>query len=197
MYLAGLRLRSYCHGWPYRFQCGLSHANKPHSVIKVMQSVDALVIGGGPAGTTAATLLARQGWQVALLEKDLHPRFHIGESLLPGNLAILDQLGVLERVRDIGVRKPGADFTGPDGKTLSFPFARALGDTPGYAFQVRRSEFDQLLFENCCAAGVDARQRHEVVDVRKVGVGKIRKCSDNVLRIEVGSAIQRHRCYGR
>ncbi len=100
-----------------------------------------------------------------LLEKDSHPRFHIGESLLPGNVAILKQLGVLEQVRDIAVHKPGADFTGPDGITHNFPFATALGTTPDYAFQVLRSQFDELLFANCVAKGVDARQQHQVISV--------------------------------
>ncbi len=71
---------------------------------------DVLVIGGGPAGSTAATLLARKGWRVAMLEKARHPRFHIGESLLPMNLPILERLGVLDQVRAIGVAKYGADF---------------------------------------------------------------------------------------
>ena len=75
-----------------------------------LQDIDVLVIGGGPAGSPAATLLARKGWKVTLLEKNAHPRFHIGESLLPMNLPILERLGVLEQVRAIGVFKPGADF---------------------------------------------------------------------------------------
>ena len=131
--------------------------------------VDVLIVGGGPAGSTAAALLAENGWHVVLLEKSLHPRFHIGESLLPGNLPILERLGVLEDVREIGVYKPGADFTGPDGNVLSFPFARALGDTPEHAFQVKRAEFDELLFANARRRGVDARERHQVTDVRQLG----------------------------
>ncbi len=134
-----------------------------------MHSVDVLVVGGGPAGTTSAALLAERGWQVTLFEKTHHPRFHIGESLLPGNLPILDQLGVLQAVKDIGVYKPGADFTGPDGRVLSFPFARALGDTPEHAFQVKRAEFDRVLFENCRSKGADAREGFEVTNVRQLG----------------------------
>jgi flavin-dependent dehydrogenase len=133
------------------------------------REVDALVIGGGPGGTTIAALLAEAGWRVLLLEKDEHPRFHIGESLLPGNLPILERLGVLEEVRALAVHKPGADFTGPDGNVQSFPFAKALGKTPPHAFQVTRSEFDQLLFDNCITKGVDARQRHCVKAVERVG----------------------------
>ncbi|MFT9087410.1 MAG: FAD-dependent oxidoreductase [Acetobacter okinawensis] len=77
---------------------------------------DVLVIGGGPAGSTAATLLARQGVSVILLEKDPHPRFHIGESLLPCNLPLLRDLGVLDKVREIGVFKPGAEFVSDRGR---------------------------------------------------------------------------------
>src|SRR5207342_2510020 len=77
--------------------------------VKTVQ-VDVLVVGGGPAGSTAATLLARKGHRVLLLEKGRHPRFHIGESLLPMNLPILERLGVLEQVHAIGTFKAGADF---------------------------------------------------------------------------------------
>lgn len=122
---------------------------------------DVLVIGGGPAGTTAATLLARKGWKVTLLEKARHPRFHIGESLLPMNLPILERLGVLEQVRAIGVHKLGADFPLQDeaDDTRVFRFDRAISPKFGYAFQVKREEFDQLLFGNALANGVDARER--------------------------------------
>lgn len=124
--------------------------------------VDVLVIGGGPAGTTAATLLARKGWKVLLLEKDRHPRFHIGESLLPMNLAILERLGVLEQVRAIGVHKPGAEFPIDAQRYNTFRFERALNPAFGYAFQVKREEFDQLLFRHAQANGVDAREQVKV-----------------------------------
>ena len=123
---------------------------------------DVLVIGGGPAGSTVATLLARRGWRVTLLEKEQHPRFHIGESLLPMNMPILRRLGVLEQVRAIGVLKLGADFPIDDGSYNSFPFARALDPANGHAFHVKREEFDQLLFEHARAEGVDAREQVRV-----------------------------------
>jgi flavin-dependent dehydrogenase len=125
---------------------------------------DVLVIGGGPAGSTAATLLARKGWRVILLEKARHPRFHIGESLLPMNLPILEHLGVLEQVRAIGMLKLGADFPLQDAAdtTRVFRFDRALDPKYGYAFQVRREQFDELLFRHARCEGVDAREQTAV-----------------------------------
>ena len=128
---------------------------------------DVLVIGGGPAGTTIATLMKRNGWGVTLLEKEHHPRFHIGESLLPMNLPILERLGVMDQIRTIGVPKLGADFTvGNTGANEQvFHFRNALGDSPPQAFEVRRSEFDRLLFENSREAGVDAMEGIKVTKV--------------------------------
>ncbi len=117
---------------------------------------DVLIIGGGPAGTTFASFMKKNGWDVTLLEKEHHPRFHIGESLLPMNMPILDRLGVLDKIHAIGVQKLGADFTignaGADEQT--FRFREALGASPPHAYEVRRSEFDRILFENSRNTGV-------------------------------------------
>ena len=119
-----------------------------------------LVIGGGPGGSAAATFLARQGLETVLVERDAHPRFHIGESLLPQSLPILDDLGVLERVREIGVYKPGAEFISEDGRTEAvFEFRRALRAGPTHAYQVLRSEFDAILFRHAEACGVRTLER--------------------------------------
>ncbi|HEX5123000.1 MAG TPA: NAD(P)/FAD-dependent oxidoreductase [Rhodanobacteraceae bacterium] len=133
---------------------------------------DVLVVGGGPSGSTAATLLQRRGRRVILLEKDHHPRFHIGESLLPCNLPIMEELGVLEKVRALGVVKLGADF--PSDEALgyhTFHFERAYGDSPPHAFQVKREEFDQMLFVHARENGVDAREGIKVDRVELGGIG--------------------------
>ncbi|MFB9067299.1 NAD(P)/FAD-dependent oxidoreductase [Pseudofulvimonas gallinarii] len=124
----------------------------------VEEKCDVLVIGGGPAGSTAATLLARRGWHVLQAEMDRHPRFHIGESLLPANVPLLEELGVLDKVRELGVLKLGADFPGAGSQPNVFRFRRALGDTPPYAFQVKREDFDAMLFRHARESGADSRE---------------------------------------
>jgi flavin-dependent dehydrogenase len=125
-------------------------------------------MGGGPAGSTAASLLARRGRKVILLEKARHPRFHIGESLLPMNLPLFERLGVLAKVQAMGVFKPGADFEADNERGYnSFEFRRAIGNSPPHAYQVWRQDFDQMLFEHARGEGADAREGHEVVAVEQ------------------------------
>jgi flavin-dependent dehydrogenase len=117
------------------------------------QTCDVLVIGGGPAGSTISALLSEMGWDVAVLEKDRHPRFHIGESLLPRNVPIFERLGVLDDVARIAVKKYGADLAPPDGADYrKFTFAEANPALPN-AFQVKRADFDALLLKNSAAKG--------------------------------------------
>jgi flavin-dependent dehydrogenase len=125
-------------------------------------------MGGGPAGSTAATLLTRLGRKVILLEKAHHPRFHIGESLLPMNLPLFERLGVLDKVHAMGVFKPGADFEADNERGYNtFAFKRAIGNSPPYAYQVWRQDFDKMLFDHARATGADAREGHEVVTVEQ------------------------------
>ena len=142
----------------------------------VCNTTDVLVIGGGPAGTTFGNLAAQRGWQVTLLEKGRHPRFHIGESLLPMSLPIMERLGVADEVREIGVCKPGADFTiaNTGAEHQIYRFKDAIGDSPDHAFEVRRSEFDELLFRKCQAVGVNAIETTTVTRVEATADGKHR-----------------------
>jgi len=123
---------------------------------------DVIVIGGGPAGSTAAAAAARHGLDVLLLEAAEHPRPHVGESLLPGIIPILDDIGALAKVQAAGfARKTGSTLV-DWGRTPRWDLWFADSDAYDHAWFVDRARFDALLFEHAGAVGVDTRSRAPV-----------------------------------
>lgn len=138
---------------------------------------DAIVIGGGPGGSTAATVLARAGRKVLLLEKEKFPRFHVGESLLPFNLPLFERIGVAEKVRAAGFQKKHGAFFWNEatGGIRPVDFATGLDDRHPSAYQVKRADFDDLLLRHAEESGAvvweETAVEHVVFEGRRaVGV---------------------------
>src|SRR5215216_968099 len=132
-----------------------------------IENFDVVVIGGGPGGSTAATILAMQNNRVLLLERDKFPRYQIGESLLPATIHGIGRiLGLSEELKNAGfVRKLGGTFrwgSNPTPWTFAFSTASTISAPKAYAYQVERSKFDDILLKNAAHKGVDVREEHAV-----------------------------------
>lgn len=130
------------------------------------QTPAVIVIGGGPAGASAATVLARKGHSVLLLEKLRFPRFHIGESLLPFMAGQLERMGLLGKIEQGNfVRKFGTEFTGEDGRFHRVDFTSQGAGRRLSTFQVERAIFDNILLEQAKEAGVHVLEEATVVQL--------------------------------
>jgi len=124
---------------------------------------DVAIIGGGPAGSTAATLLARAGRRVIVFEREKFPRFHIGESLLPFSIQTFDRLGVREKLDRTFLPKFGGEIMAACGtRGVKFYFKDGFRSERDRAYQVTRSDFDKLLLDHSRENGAEVREETEV-----------------------------------
>lgn len=127
------------------------------------ESFDVVIVGGGPGGSVCAARLAQRGVRVLLLEKERFPRFHLGESLLPQSLPVLEEIGVLDRVKETFIWKYGARFhDDARGRKDRFGFDMAWRNERDHAFEVPRELFDQTLLEHARTLGADVREQWTV-----------------------------------
>ena len=142
---------------------------------------DAIVVGGGPAGATAATVLAQHGRRVILLEREHFPRYHIGESLMPYTWHTFDRLGVLDWFEKAACpKKHSVQFVSTSGKVSEpFYFFQTLKHPSATTWQVVRSDFDQMMLTNAAVKGVEVRHGVTVRDVIAEGDRVVGVCADS------------------
>jgi flavin-dependent dehydrogenase len=128
---------------------------------------DIIIVGGGPAGSTAGTLLAQRGWNVAIFEKETLPRFKIGESLLPGSLCTFERMGVKEKLdrADVIVKYGGKIVSACGTRSTRFLFSDVFRCKYPTAYQVERSMFDKLLLDHAAETGCRVSRGVQVTDI--------------------------------
>ncbi|MEP7072278.1 MAG: NAD(P)/FAD-dependent oxidoreductase [Verrucomicrobiota bacterium] len=131
------------------------------------ETYDVAIIGGGPAGSTAATLLAQAGRRVIVLERDKFPRFHIGESLLPFTMSTFNRLGIQEKLRAAGfIEKFGGEMSDAGGeRAVRFYFKDGFGSKTDRSWQVTRADFDKLLLDHAAENGAEVSEETPVHEV--------------------------------
>ena len=139
--------------------------------MKLGNKFDVVVIGGGPAGATAATILAQYGRNVVILEKEEFPRYHVGESLIPYTYFPLERIGLISKLQKYSfIKKHSVQFANIDGKdSQPFYFAEHMNHPAAQTWQTERNQFDKILLDNAIEKGVTVVQGVKVDRILKNG----------------------------
>src|SRR5947207_438851 len=164
--------------------CALALLRREVGYFLAVENYDVAIIGGGPAGSTAATLLSKAGRRVIVLERDKFPRFHIGESLLPFSMETFTRLGIQEKLRAGFVEKFGGEIAEAGGeKAAKFYFKDGFGSRTDRSYQVTRSKFDKMLLDHAAESGAEVREETVVENVefdRDGAILFLRRSSENI-----------------